>query len=53
MTDRIKANGGASEYSGCDGLYNDKGHQVLAGDIVQAVRRILAWGPAPQLATGG
>ena len=39
----INANSGRSEYNGCDGHYNKKGHAILAVDILPDLRRILGW----------
>jgi lysophospholipase L1-like esterase len=39
----INAKNGKSPYNGCDGHYNEKGHRVLAGDIIPQIRKIMGW----------
>lgn len=34
---------GRSQYNGCDGHYNEKGHGVLAADILPQVQKIMGW----------
>ena len=34
---------GTSDYNGCDGHYNKKGHNVLMQDILPGVKKILGW----------
>lgn len=39
----INGKNGKTEYNGCDGHYNFKGHGVLAGDIIPQFRKIMGW----------
>jgi hypothetical protein len=34
---------GKSNYNGCDGHYNERGHAVLAADILPQFKRIMGW----------
>ena len=34
---------GKSEYNGCDGHYNVKGHGVLAADIIPQFKAVMGW----------
>ena len=34
---------GKSQYNGCDGHYNEKGHSVLAADIMPQFLDIMGW----------
>jgi hypothetical protein len=39
----INANNGTSAYNGCETHYNEKGHSVLAADIIPQVQQIMGW----------
>ena len=39
----VKKCKGKSDYNGCDGHYNVKGHGVLAGDILPQFRTLMGW----------
>merc|ERR1712216_578275 len=34
---------GKSAYNGCDGHYNEKGHAVVAMDILPQIQKIMGW----------
>lgn len=34
---------GTSQYNGCDGHYNEKGHAVVAADILPQLEKIMGW----------
>merc|ERR1712217_766607 len=39
----INKGDGTSAYNGCDSHYNEKGHKVLADDIIPQVEEIMGW----------
>jgi hypothetical protein len=34
---------GTSKYNGCDSHYSSKGHEVLAGDILPQIQKVMGW----------